>query len=71
MPRIFSKVALRFDMPGETPVVVKAKEFADVPDWVLGSQMFKLASQDGTVTVIESAQQASQVEQAANTKKQK
>lgn len=53
--RIFSKVALRFDHPaGQEPaVVVRPQDFADVPDWVADSAMYKLASGDETVTEIE------------------
>jgi hypothetical protein len=54
--RIFSKKSLRFHHPKdrEQAAFVQSQSFADVPDWVADSTMFQLASQDETVTVIES-----------------
>ena len=56
--RIFAKKALQFDHPAsqEPAVVVRAQDFAEVPDWVKQSTMFKLASQSGDVTVTETKQ---------------
>lgn len=56
--RIFSKKAFQFDHPaGDQPaVVVQPQAFADVPDWVEDSTMFKLASGEDSVMVIGSRQ---------------
>ncbi|USG65169.1 hypothetical protein NDK47_24100 [Brevibacillus ruminantium] len=56
--RIFSKKAFKFDHPaGQEPaVIVKSHSFADVPDWVTESAMFKLASSVGEVSVFETKQ---------------
>ena len=56
--RIFAKKAFQFDHPaGEVePVKVQMQSFADVPDWVAESTMYKLASSAGEITVIESKQ---------------
>lgn len=53
--RLFSKAALRFDHPsGDAESVrVRPLAFADVPDWVRDSSMFKLASGDETVSEVE------------------
>lgn len=53
--RIFSKKSFQFDHPAgsEPAVVVQALAFADVPDWVKQSQMYKLASVAGEVEIIE------------------
>ena len=52
--RIFSKKAFQFDHPAgqEASVTVEAQGFADVPDWVAHSAMFKLASKAEEVEVI-------------------
>lgn len=54
--RIFSKKSFKFDDPnGQEPsVTVGSMEFKDVPDWVESSTMFKLASQDGDVSITSS-----------------
>lgn len=51
--RIFAKKSFQFDHPaGAAPaVVVPYKSFADVPDWVAESTMFKLALQDEDILV--------------------
>jgi len=56
--RIFSKKAFKFDHPaGQEPaVIVRANEFATVPDWVKHSAMFKLASEAEQVSIIETKQ---------------
>jgi hypothetical protein len=56
--RIFSKRSFQFDHPaGEQPaVVVRSQSFADVPDWVADSAMYKLALDDEDVMPIESRQ---------------
>ncbi|MBY0054127.1 hypothetical protein H7K32_21170 [Brevibacillus agri] len=56
--RIFAKRAFQFDHPAghEPAVVVQSQSFADVPDWVAASTMFKLASISDDVTVIEMKQ---------------
>lgn len=53
--RIFSKKAFQFDHPtGDQPSVqVRALDFATVPDWVADAAMYKWASQDGDVELIE------------------
>lgn len=66
--RVFSKTTLRFDDPdGQEPsVVVRAHDVgATVPDWVPKSNMFKLASADGTLEVLESRQDAAKAEKKA------
>lgn len=66
--RILTKAKLRFDDPnGQEPsVIVNPRDlFADVPDWVRNSTMFKLASSDGTAEVIESHTQEKNAEKAA------
>ncbi|WP_143088426.1 hypothetical protein [Paenibacillus algorifonticola] len=57
--RIFSKAALQFDHPKDFSVKasVRPGEFKDVPDWVEDSVMFKLASKDGTVMLVDSKAQ--------------
>jgi hypothetical protein len=66
--RVFSKKAFQFDHPAdpnEASVTVQALSFADVPEWVTESSMFKLASAEGSVEVIEN-----KVQEAAAEKKQ-
>lgn len=67
---IFSNKALQFDHPAgqETAVVVRAKDFVEVPDWVKQSTMFKLASQSGDVTVTETKQAEKAAETGTKTK---
>lgn len=69
--RIFSKRALRFHHPkdNQESAFVQSQSFADVPDWVEDSAMFKLASQDETVTVIESKKDEIAAEKGTSTKK--
>lgn len=68
--RIFSKKALQFDDPaGQEPaVVVRSQDFATVPEWVVNSNMFKLASADGDVTVIESKKDELEAETGSKNK---
>jgi hypothetical protein len=56
--RIHSNKAFQFDHPQDASITftVQAGAFSGAPDWVEDSIMFKLASQDGDVTVIESKQ---------------
>jgi hypothetical protein len=56
--RIFSKLSLQFDDPaGEQPaVLVKHQSFAVVPDWVADSTMFKLASAEGNIEILDGRQ---------------
>lgn len=69
--RIFSKKSLRFHHPkdNQTTATVQNQSFADVPDWVEESSMFKLASQDETVTVIESKKDEIAAETSKTAKK--
>jgi hypothetical protein len=69
--RIFSKKHLRFHHPkdSEETVSIQSQSFGDVPDWVADSSMFKLASKDETVTVIESKKD--ELEAETGTKKDK
>ncbi len=62
--RIFSKKAFKFPNPGrsDSAVTVRAREFAVVPDWVKDTLLFRLASQDGDITVLESHAQVAEVE---------
>jgi len=52
--RIFAKKAFQFDHPAgqEASVTIQSQGFADVPDWVEKSAMFKLASGAGEVEAI-------------------
>jgi hypothetical protein len=52
--KIFSNKTFQFDHPtGDIePVVVQNNAFDTVPDWVEDSAMFKLASADGDITII-------------------
>lgn len=54
--RIFSKASLEFRHPKDSSLKarVRANDFANVPDWVPQSRMFKLAANDETVTIIDS-----------------
>lgn len=66
--RVFSKATLRFDDPDrqQHSVVVRALDVgATLPDWVTKSAMFKLASSDGTLEVIETRAQAADAEKKA------
>jgi hypothetical protein len=56
--RIFSNKSFQFDDPtGEQlSVTVQHQAFADVPDWVVNSTMYKLADQDGDIMVINTSQ---------------
>ncbi|WP_289141543.1 hypothetical protein [uncultured Brevibacillus sp.] len=62
--RIFSKKTLQFDDPNkqEPPVVVRAQDFATVPDWVVKSSMYQLASADGTVSIVETRADVAAIE---------
>jgi hypothetical protein len=68
--RIFSKKAFRFHHPAgaeEVPAVaIQSQSFADVPDWVADSAMFKLAQKDDAVTVIESKKDELTAEQGGS-----
>lgn len=68
--RIFVKKSFQFNHPTEAvdAVKVQLESFADVPDWVEDSAMFKLASQDGDVLVIESKQDELAAETGADAK---
>lgn len=61
--RIFVKRSMQFDCPAgqNEPVTVMHQSFADVPNWVAESAMFKLASQDKSVTVIENPYDESKI----------
>lgn len=65
--RIFSKKAFQFDHPaGQEPaVIVRSNDFATVPDWVVRSAMFKLASSAGEVSIIETKQDEKSAEAKA------
>jgi hypothetical protein len=65
--RLFSKASLQFNHPKDNSIkaVVRAGQFSTVPDWVVDSAMFKLASADETITVIESAAQEVAAEKSA------
>jgi hypothetical protein len=54
--RIFARKAFKFLHPnlGEASIIVRAREFADVPDWVEGTLLFRLARQDEDITVMDS-----------------
>ncbi|QDX92063.1 hypothetical protein EEL30_06580 [Brevibacillus laterosporus] len=69
--RIFSKKSFQFDHPaGQEPaVVVQSQSFADVPDWVSRSLMFKLASQNEDVTLVENKQDEKVAETGSKAKK--
>ncbi|MFP3391010.1 hypothetical protein [Brevibacillus sp. SIMBA_040] len=62
--RIFSKKTLQFDDPNkqEPSVVVRAQDFATVPEWVLKSSMYQLASADGTVSIVETRADVAAIE---------
>lgn len=62
--RIFSKKTLQFDDPNkqEPPVVVRAQDFATVPEWVVNSSMYQLASADGTVSIVETRADVAAIE---------
>ncbi|MCM3141665.1 hypothetical protein [Brevibacillus sp. MER 51] len=68
--RIYSRKAFQFDHPaGQEPaVVVRAADFAEVPNWVKHSSMFKLASQAGDVTVAETKQAVKEAETGTKAK---
>ncbi|MBG9773564.1 hypothetical protein [Brevibacillus laterosporus] len=69
--RIFSEKSFQFDHPaGQEPaVVVQSQSFADVPDWVSQSLMFKLASQNEEVTVVENKKDEKKAETGGKGKK--
>ncbi|GIO06220.1 hypothetical protein J31TS6_22480 [Brevibacillus reuszeri] len=71
--RIFSKKTLQFDDPNkqEPPVVVRAQDFATVPEWVLKSSMYQLASADGTVSIVETRADVAAIENAETEKLKK
>lgn len=66
--RIFSKKAYRFDHPAnqEEPVRVQALSFANVPEWVKESGMFKLAYSAGEIELPQGKTEESKIEKAAN-----
>lgn len=68
--RIFSKKTFQFDHPAgtETAVIAQMQNFADVPDWVADSTMFKLAQADGDVEVINSTQDEKAAESSSDDK---
>lgn len=68
--RIFSKKSFQFDHPAgeEAPVIVQALSFADVPEWVADSTMFKLAKGEESVDVIESKADEVKAEKKADKK---
>ncbi|WPS86470.1 hypothetical protein SMD22_18430 [Brevibacillus halotolerans] len=69
--RIFSKKSFQFDHPaGQEPaVVVQSQSFADVPNWVSKSLMFKLARQNEDVTVVENKKDEKTAETGGKPKK--
>lgn len=71
--KIFSKKSFRFDDPAnqQEPVVVKAGDFATVPDWVSKTTMFKWANEAGDLSVIESRQDEKKATDEATTKASK
>ncbi len=62
--RIFSTKAYKFPHPDQSgsSVTVRARDFAEVPDWVQDTLLFRLATSDGTLTVSETRAQVAQVE---------
>lgn len=54
MMRIFTKKAFRFSEVGEPDVLVRPLSFSDVPDWVIGTALFRWARVDGDAWVTES-----------------
>ncbi|MEK8128670.1 hypothetical protein WMW72_12205 [Paenibacillus filicis] len=65
--RIFATKTYQFDHPtgAEDGVVVQHQSFADVPEWVTKSLIFKLAQKDGSVEVLESKQDEAAAEKGA------
>lgn len=67
MMRVFAKKSFQFDHPTDEnqKVTVQALDFANVPDWVVDSTMFKLASAEGSVDVVDGKTQEAVAEKAA------
>lgn len=59
--RIFSTKSFLFTR-GNEEIEVQASNFADVPDWVADTSLFKLAKKDKSVSIMENAAQQKQVE---------
>jgi hypothetical protein len=61
--RIFSKKTFRFEKEGEKTVEVFAGAFSpDLPDWIAGTKLFKLAQKDGSIKVMANKNDAADFE---------
>ena len=59
--RIFANKSFIFSN-GEDEVKVRNLDFADVPDWVAKTRLFKLAVGDKSIQVVESTKEQTQIE---------
>lgn len=69
--RIFTKKAFQFEKQNTKPVITKAMNFQDVPDWVKDTLLFQLALKDGSVQIIENTKQQKEFENNGMTEEEK